>query len=281
MAKDIEIYVAMHKEDIIPIVDDMYCYVQAGTALNKKIENVYHDDDGVNISLQNPYYCELTVFYWGWKNSQKRIKGLCHYRRFFSNSYVNYNNKFFLNEKQIEAALNKYDIIVPTQTYYEYIKIKDSYTIGDCGKKNDLVILRKVLKDNYPDYLKYYDELMQSYKMSYFNMLIARQEIYDKYAEWLFDVLKKAEKYIDMNERSGNQRRVYGYFGERLLNVWIKKNNLSVKYYPVIKIENNTSSSYKYKCFLDRLRLFRPAQLVKDYIKLKKVHINESIKKLF
>ena len=61
--KNIDIFVAMHKEGSIPTNDSIYKFVQAGAALNKKIDNVLYDNIGDNISKLNPYYCELTVLY--------------------------------------------------------------------------------------------------------------------------------------------------------------------------------------------------------------------------
>ena len=37
-----------------------------------------------NISFKNPYYCELTTLYWGWKKDiAAEWIGLVHYRRYF------------------------------------------------------------------------------------------------------------------------------------------------------------------------------------------------------
>jgi hypothetical protein len=56
--------------------------VQVNSATAAKRMNMAHDDDGDNISLKNPHYCELTAQYWEWKNVEADYYGLCHYRRF-------------------------------------------------------------------------------------------------------------------------------------------------------------------------------------------------------
>lgn len=262
--KNISIFVAMHKEGRVPTNDSIYKFIQAGAEANKKINNVIYDNIGDNISKYNPYYCELTVFYWGWKNSTADIKGLCHYRRFFSKSRINFNKELYLTENQINNVLQDNDIIMGEPTYYKYKKNKDTYIAGECGKEEDLIILRKVLEEFYPEYIDAYDEVMMSYKMSYCNMLVASSRIYDAYAEWLFSVLKKVETKIDTNDRIGNQKRVYGYLAERLLNVWVKKNKLKVKYYPIVKIEDSINNKYRVKCFLDNISCYNILQNVKE-----------------
>lgn len=274
--KNMDIFVAMHKEGSIPTNDSIYKFVQAGAALNKKINNVLYDNIGDNISKLNPYYCELTVLYWGWKNSDAEIKGLCHYRRFLSNSRINFEKRLYLTENQIKDALKDNDIILGEPTYYQYKKNMDTYIAGGCGKEEDLVILRDVLNEFYPEYINAYDKVMMSYKMSYCNMLIASNHIYNAYTEWLFSVLKKLEPRINISDRVGNQKRVYGYLAERLLNVWVMKNMLKIKYYPIVKIEDRISNKYRVKCFLDNIGYYSTLQNIKEALLFK---INNLCKK--
>lgn len=70
------------------------------------------DNTGDNISLRNPNYCELTGLYWAWKNLKCDYIGLCHYRRYFTNSNLfkkasNKNNKInlILSKLEIENLL--------------------------------------------------------------------------------------------------------------------------------------------------------------------------------
>lgn len=62
--------------------DSIYLPVHAGAAGKANISLSYQrDDEGENISLKNPNYCELTALYWLWKNSKAEYLGLAHYRR--------------------------------------------------------------------------------------------------------------------------------------------------------------------------------------------------------
>ena len=47
--------------------------------------------------------------------------------------------------------------------------------------------------------------------------------------EWLFNILSRLEKQIDISGYSEYNQRVYGFLAERLLNVWVEKNKLKIK----------------------------------------------------
>lgn len=54
-------------------------------------KNYLRDDIGDNISRKNKYFCELTGYYWLWKNATEQadeVIGIVHYRRGFS-SFLN------------------------------------------------------------------------------------------------------------------------------------------------------------------------------------------------
>ena len=81
---NIKILVATHKPYWMPD-DDVYLPIHVGKAGQKDIGFI-GDDTGENISYKNANYCELTGMYWAWKNLQADYIGLCHYRRYFTNS---------------------------------------------------------------------------------------------------------------------------------------------------------------------------------------------------
>ena len=75
------VVLAAHKPCALP-EDALYLPVQAGAA-GREAFLPTGDDTGDNISQKNPFYCELTVLYWAWKNLDCDFLGLAHYRRLF------------------------------------------------------------------------------------------------------------------------------------------------------------------------------------------------------
>ena len=203
-----------------------------------------HDDDGENISLKNPNYCELTALYWAWKNSKADIVGLCHYRRFFTGSdRVLYHTFNLVTEKkllqqgitneQIEEYLKENDIIIgmpyaphPTPCY----TILCNYCY-----ENDIAIMRDVIAQKFPDYLEACDEIFQDKNVSYFNMMICKKEFCDEYCRWLFAVLSEVEARVDLSTYDIQHKRIYGYLAEILINIYLCKNKVLIKYVRIAK----------------------------------------------
>ena len=78
----VKVIVATHKPYEMPS-DKLYLPVHVGAAGKESI-GYQRDDEGDNISNLNPYFCELTGFYWAWKNLKEDYIGLVHYRRLFT-----------------------------------------------------------------------------------------------------------------------------------------------------------------------------------------------------
>ena len=65
--KNIKILVATHKKYKMPRDTSIYLPIHVGCEGKKKL-GFQGDNSGENISVLNPYYCELTGLYWAWKN---------------------------------------------------------------------------------------------------------------------------------------------------------------------------------------------------------------------
>ena len=64
-----------------------------------------------------------------------------------------------------------------------------------------------------------------------------RKELFYNYCEWLFDILFTLDKRIDISSYDKYQTRVFGFLAERLFNVWLMKNNVSLFEIKIVNIE--------------------------------------------
>ena len=55
------------------------------------------------------------------------------------------------------------------------------------------------------------------------------------------------KKNTDLGNYTPAEARIYGYLSELLLNVWVSKNQLKVKYLPMIKKDNSFKDLIKSK----------------------------------
>ena len=184
--------------------------------------------------LTHKSFAEMTGEYWAWKNSNSNIIGFCHYRRYFAKNI----SLKKLEKDDIEEILNDYDIILPNRVRMGMTNIDDikkTRKYLDYGPYiEEYCKLRDILEKYYPDYIKDYDEMLQNKECYWFNMFICKKEIANDYFEWVFDILKKMENEINFEKYPENQRRILGFLSERLINVYVKKNNLKIKEKPIL-----------------------------------------------
>lgn len=210
----IKIVIATHKEYIMPNAE-YYQPVFAGSALKNNVLPYQRDDDGDNISHKNKSYCELTTLYWAYKNLEADYIGLCHYRRYFDLDGI---------------CLQKNNVIVPKKRHYyiETVYSQFKHAHGSIG----LDVARNVLKDKYPEYLVSFDSRMNKRSLHLYNMFIMKYDIFIKYCDFLFTVLFEIEKQL------GEVDRLYGYIGERMLDVFLYKNKIVYKEVNIINTES-------------------------------------------
>ena len=145
-----------------------------------------------------------------------------------------------LAKHEIEQLLSAHDVILWKKLHL-HESVERFYYRG-AGYKKDILLLKKVLLDIYPDYMATCEKVLDKKSASYANMFVMHREQFDKYCEWLFKILFTMEKKLDMTEYTVQEKRVYGYLGEILLNVWVEKNNLTVAYCDVINTEVASTS---------------------------------------
>ena len=252
-----KLFVCCHKPSFIP-KDEIIEPIHAGKSLSRFELGIKGDNTGDNISEKNPYFCELTVTYWIWKNVKADIVGLMHYRRFFN--FKNNEQKFYkfpsdflqqygICKENISEILCEHDIILPKKTPKIKTSTYEYYKKEHCIKDLDLVL--QIIKKKYPDiYVRTNDILKKNSQIYPTNMLICKKELFDKYAEWLFSILFELEEEIQKNveQRTPYQQRAYGFLAERLMAVFIAANDsIKVKELPILYHEDKLSNYLKYK----------------------------------
>lgn len=255
-----KVYIFHYKNDSVLKTDPIYQPIMAGNALFSGNRNIPGDDTGENISAKNIYYSELTGIYWVWKNTRQDITGTCHYRRFFTAQPepilyklkrllyfpVQLHNKRFgliytkntrlftpriINKQEISDLMNQYDAILPQARKLKYTVETHFQRYHDI---DDLYLLKSILTEKYPEYLEAFQAVMTSKRLYANNMFILKDEHFQEFMKWWFDVLFEFECRIDLSKYTDYQKRILGFVAERLLNVWFKKKQLNCVELPVI-----------------------------------------------
>lgn len=241
---NITIFICAHKEVELP-KHPYFLPIQAGASLHELIKGYQPDNEGDNISIKNPHFCELTCHYWAWKNLKNvDIVGLNHYRRYFdfTRKWPQFSadkhfipTEVFLKQDyqfpDLETILKKYDIILPTARHW---RVSNTQQYADYHIAKDWEVLRQIIMDRSPHYMSAFEKTMDhSNKSVGYNMFITHWKNFDAYSEWLFDILFEVERRVPPAD-DPVQSRIYGYMSERLINVFCKHHQLRIKHIPLI-----------------------------------------------
>lgn len=230
-----KILIVVHKPYSLPDIPSVYQPIQVGS-LKTINPTYYRDNTGDNISEKNNTFCELTALYWAWKNIDTDVLGLCHYRRYLGNGcFWEKKQKRLLKEKDIVSILRSADIILPRKRHYWIETREDQYI--HAHNAMDLKITEMVLQEKYPSFLPAWKHMLDSRSGHICNMFISKRELIHQYCDWLFDILFEVEKRLDISSYSKNDQRVFGFLGERLLDVWVETNQLRYVETHIINME--------------------------------------------
>lgn len=229
------IYVIAHKETKFPELDSWYRILCVGDSIMSwaKLNGMLCAYSKEDVTYNDIRFSELRGLKYVWKhlnNDKDDYIGLCHYRRFFKN-----DSNQILSSKEIISQLEKADGILTTEIF-----LKSTIKVFECQSScysKDFVKLRNVIKNKYPDYLVEFDSVLNAHQMSIANMFVLKKNLAEKYCEWLFSILDDLSQEISVKKYNDSEKRVFGYFGEILLNVWVKHNRLVIKRYPIVNVE--------------------------------------------
>lgn len=225
---NINVLIAAHKKCVLPN-DSIYLPVQVGKELHPELvlEGYQPDNEGENISSKNPYYSELTAIYWAWKNLHADYVGLVHYRRHFCLKRKGSAWDSILTSEEAEKLCDEYDLILPKKRKLYIETVYSHYDHTFYGEQFDKA--REIIERQCPEYLGTFDKHMKERSEHLFNMFIMKKELFHQYCEWMFPILEELESYYDLPNMDPFQARLIGRVSERLMDVWVQKNNLKYK----------------------------------------------------
>jgi hypothetical protein len=253
--KEAKIYVIHYKKGTVLKNDGLYTPLMCGTFEGKDQLGYLTDDTGDHLSDKNSIYSELSGLYWVWKNTSQPVTGTCHYRRFFTAQpepllyqlkrwlfypAFQYKKRFgliytqdvalfkdrILTAEELVEILTDHDGILPQARMLRY-SVQEHYRRYHDLK--DLEILRSILQEKYPDYLEAYEAMLSGNRLYANNMFILKDEFYQPFMAWWFDMIFEFEKRVNYSDYTGYQQRIIGFLGERLLTTWFKKHQLQIK----------------------------------------------------
>ena len=198
--------------------------IEVGAANRQNIRYDLRDDTGNNISVENPYWGELTGLYWIWKNYEFQaddIVGFCHY-----NKCLKIEPDEVLN---ILGEGEKDWIILPPARIVPH------------DFPEDIIVIESVLKEKYK---KYYDAWKCLYdsegsskdgamNCSTCEMFFTKRDEFYAYCEFLFGVLTDVKRIVGEVDREPYHKRYLAFLGERLLSVYLLAESKKVQYIPI------------------------------------------------
>lgn len=237
--------------------------IEVGATNRQNVRYEVRDDIGDNISVENPYWGELTGLYWIWKNYEFEpddIVGFCHY-----------NKCLKIDSDEVFNLLGK--------CQKDWI-VLSPVSLCPHDYPGDIVALETVLKEKYKKYYEAWKKLYYSdgstkagaLGCSLCQMFFAKRDEFYSYCEFLFSVLFDVKSIVGDVDRVPYHKRYLAFLGERLLSVYLLAEAKDVQYAtmmpyrkPFARILNKS---------IDLLHVDRNSII---YIKLKKIypHSNE------
>ncbi len=262
--KELTIFSVFHKEYQIPDCSFIKP-IQVGKAISSTDLGLFADDTGTNISAKNKTFNELTALFWIWKNLDSidsEYIGIAHYRRYFCLPAFTTKKKWGIS-KEIELESDVYAYPLDEQSMQKITNLDLKNTLLKNLRDNAVIVphkaplsiehipatirmhyisnhiredwwlTEKIVKEHYPEYATAFDEFSNLGSMHCYNMFIADKNFINAYCTWLFNILFELEKVVKLSDYP-YQHRVIGFMAERLMNLYLYKNQTRTKSFPVL-----------------------------------------------
>ena len=182
MQKLVDGYIFFHKKlDYGVWNNEVWAPLEVGAAYHNEqlMEDGFRDDMGDNISIWNPLFLENTGTYWIWKHhTDAKYTAQCQYRRRLN----------FQDPQDIDNIMANKKVITTKPLVFLGQTVRQQYE--RCHNEEDIKMAEATVKYLYPDYSASWDKYINNgNRLYYSNGFIFRTEDYDRYAEWLFNIL--------------------------------------------------------------------------------------------
>ena len=225
MKDNIKIFICTHKDFEPPVKDKAYSVVNSNDIRDLTV-----------LPLDDGFYSELYHIKYVVDNIKlPKYIGFCHYRRYFS---------FLDRIPDMDEEFKISDCLVakPIESEHTVMKMYELF-----HNKEDLEIIGDIIKRYYKNYCEAYQNFTNGNIMVPCNMFIMKRKDFKEYCNFVFGVLDKylkivgtdidkriednKEKYLkniaiqgfEQNMTPEYQRRIGGFLGERLTNIFLMK----------------------------------------------------------
>ena len=225
------IYVVAHKE--FKRVNNVN-YIPVGVG-NYDTHHI-NDNRGDNISNLNSKINECTALYWIWKNEEKDIVGLNHYRRLFESEI---NDKWPIQAIEAKKLLEQYDIILAKRLVLDYTIVEQlKREICREAFETSWIVIQDIFKKRGNHEQQIFAYFCNNRILFPCNMFVMRREMLNSYCEWLFPILFEMIDRVDISENWDDySKRVIGFWAERLLTVWVLLSKVTIKELSILMLE--------------------------------------------
>lgn len=215
--------------------------------------DILSDNTGDNISGKNNRYGELTAVYWAWKNLKDvQIIGLSHYRRFLARRKGFLSSNFRITLEMLKrdryhqpnlfvSDVEKYDFVM--QHHWTLPETNKDLFINSHHCPEVIEIARNVIAEMRPQALITFDEYWSDNKSIMWCIFVTKWENFCHLCDWMFPVLFEIERRLEIERYKGYNQRIIAFLYERLINVYLRSEEKTVKEVPVYVVADEQCHS--------------------------------------
>jgi len=211
----------------------------------KGLEHPYYPLDQAEVKTLGRYphsYSDLNGDYWIWQHLQNEdIVGKMQYRKWFGFRNMLFREDFYRECLEKAEICFGYPLMLDDTIYNQF----------DLHGKENLDKVLEIIGDIHGK--KCAEKLENHFKFETLligcNIYVAKTAVISEYYEWLFPILERVDKEIDVSDLDKYQQRLPGYVAERLLGAFFTVVRPTVKIYlknNFIEAENDVEKRIRF-----------------------------------